>query len=1226
MPVRGRKARHCECWLGRAGSGKTYGCLAAIAAELRRSPRGVPLILLAPEQATANLERRLATWPGLAAGFTRARVMSFEHLAREALAHAGAPRCGRPLSDMGRVILLRRAMERQRDELRVFRSTIGQSGMVERIDAAILEFQRYGWSLAELEAWIERLGAEELANDLLARKLSDLAALWRAYEAMLATGGWDDPARRSERATEAIAQWDALDGARVWVDGFATFTAQETALIEALLERADSVVFAFCADPNGAADPGEKIGPERLFENIEETCRMVRRRLTELGWTVRMTGLPRKNQPTRFSGSPVLEHLEREVLGRMRPLPCSDYVWERDCAGLGSGSGASDGFTSPIELIDAVDRRAEVETVARRIAMYCRRSEDETRPNPVPAMTWRDVAVLTRDLAPYEELVREVFGQFGIPFFLDRPREIAGHPLARLLMSALGVLRAGWSGRSVVHHLKSGLAGLGDRDAIARIENHILATDPEGRRWMESREMSDELLACWKEAAAPLQRLEASLKKADAPSRALWDFLDEVGAGDRVAEWIERARQEGDEESAQLHERAWEQTIEWLEAMESVAAADPRVFEEATHVERRQSDTDENTIDHDHDHDHDIFVRAGKANDYARLDLVSELMESALGATRARLTPPTLNQVTVGSVDRSRTPDVEAVFVMGMNEKVFPRVWLPDAIVGDEDRDRLQQTGRPLGPDTRSRHRQEHFLAVVALTRASRRLIVTRPQIDEEGKAAEPSVYFTLLREAFPRAPLRRVDRSGVGDDPALAIRPEEWALRLADALAQWRQNGWSAPLVAILDAGDPLERTDLTDAQRRTLEIARAALGPPETPRLDPLRAGGALARRNDFTVTALERFGQCPFRYYAQDTLGLCERDQAKLNQMDLGTIRHHLLDQLYRELRDETGLDWGAIDPDRADRLIERHAEQMQSDAQWRGRMKASALSRLIVEDCVRGIKLFVRALQRAGERYGLVQTQSEWRFGRPEDAGVLEIEAVGRNFRIRGIIDRIDEAPVRAAGAVRPCVLVDYKSGRRPIEWGRILGGVDLQLPVYGLALRESASKREPVREPLRVGGLFYWPLASAMFEAEAGESPDAPVVDERWFRQCGPAGIFEEGMARMLDTEVANGESAFAFPFALTAKGELNKRKQNHLPDGALERLLDVVQGMLGLMIGRIANGEIAARPYWSGSSKACDYCPFGAVCRLAEPGVVQARRLAKLKREDALEAIQKMFF
>ena len=51
--------------LGPAGSGKTHGCLEEIRAELAARPAGRPLIFLAPNQATFQIERQLLGEGGL---------------------------------------------------------------------------------------------------------------------------------------------------------------------------------------------------------------------------------------------------------------------------------------------------------------------------------------------------------------------------------------------------------------------------------------------------------------------------------------------------------------------------------------------------------------------------------------------------------------------------------------------------------------------------------------------------------------------------------------------------------------------------------------------------------------------------------------------------------------------------------------------------------------------------------------------------------------------------------------------------------------------------------------------------------------------------------------------------------------------------------------------------------------------------------------------------------
>src|ERR1035437_10474623 len=76
--------------LGPAGSGKTFRCLAEIRHALHKSPEGPPLVLLAPKQATFQLERQLLA-DSAPQGYTRLNIFSFERLARFVLDARGVP-------------------------------------------------------------------------------------------------------------------------------------------------------------------------------------------------------------------------------------------------------------------------------------------------------------------------------------------------------------------------------------------------------------------------------------------------------------------------------------------------------------------------------------------------------------------------------------------------------------------------------------------------------------------------------------------------------------------------------------------------------------------------------------------------------------------------------------------------------------------------------------------------------------------------------------------------------------------------------------------------------------------------------------------------------------------------------------------------------------------------------------------------------------------------------
>src|SRR5256885_7351787 len=148
--------------LGPAGSGKTHRCLSEIRAELLKSPEGLPLVLLAPKQATFQLERQLldhSRWgkrpreplaeakggsphQGQLHGYTRLQILSFERLAGFVLAELSQS-LPELLDEEGRVMVLRALLAQKQKELKIFRATALLPGFAQQLSLLLRELQRH---------------------------------------------------------------------------------------------------------------------------------------------------------------------------------------------------------------------------------------------------------------------------------------------------------------------------------------------------------------------------------------------------------------------------------------------------------------------------------------------------------------------------------------------------------------------------------------------------------------------------------------------------------------------------------------------------------------------------------------------------------------------------------------------------------------------------------------------------------------------------------------------------------------------------------------------------------------------------------------------------------------------------------------------------------------------------------------------------------------------------
>jgi ATP-dependent helicase/nuclease subunit B len=310
--------------LGPAGSGKTFQCLREIREALVASPQGPPLVLLAPKQTTYQLERQLLSDPAIP-GYTRLQILSFERLARFVFERLGKT-CPDMLDEEGRVMVLRALLARKRDDLKLFRASARLTGFAHQLSLALRELQQNQLTPEGLK----ELAAQISEDEGLSHKLQDLATMLQNYlewldahrlqdaDCLLAAAAREVQSPKSkvqslESKAECGASSNANFGLRtshfgllLWVDGFAEFSEQELALLVALVPRCEQATLTFCLD---RAPVVSWLSNWSVVRRTFEHCRKRLEGLPDVTVAVRM--LERDPDRTRFTNSPMLQHLEQ---------------------------------------------------------------------------------------------------------------------------------------------------------------------------------------------------------------------------------------------------------------------------------------------------------------------------------------------------------------------------------------------------------------------------------------------------------------------------------------------------------------------------------------------------------------------------------------------------------------------------------------------------------------------------------------------------------------------------------------------------------------------------------------------------------------------------------------------------------------------------------------------------------------------------------------------------
>jgi ATP-dependent helicase/nuclease subunit B len=1133
--------------LGRSGTGKTSFCIKGIVNALLKADDGHPLILLVPEQASYQAERAILSDKRIT-GYNRLHVLSFDRLQ---FLLSGKHTTGPALSRIGRQMIVHRILRENKSKLKVFGSSANWPGLGRQMAQIITELHQYAKTPDDIDRLLSELAKDE-HNNLAALKFDDIGLILKEYLEFI-EGRFIDPDIQLTRACREVAEATFLKGAKLWVDGFAGFTTAELAILAELLKVVADAQVALCLEPANIdlANPDiAKLDPAGIFGPTERTyttlIEIIRRCKLQLAEPIVL------DEPVRFSSCRPLAHIERNVF-ELKPtkIPASDNV----------------------RIISAPNARAEVRFVARQILELVREK----------GYRYRDIAVIASDIERYGHYLAAYFDDYSVPFFIDRPKSLSQHPAVQLISLALQVVTSGFSHSDVFTYLKTDLVPI-ERSDVDVLENYCLAFGISqsdwtgGQKWTFAADVEYDQVQINEirlKAVEPLLELrerlcpaENTAKKmsADVFVRAVSDFLDALEVRQTIRDWIEEAVER--KEYASVDEHLFNKLID--------------IF--------------------------DTFVEVFEGQEMSCEDYVA-ILDSAFEQLTLALIPPTLDQVLVGSIERSRHPDLKAVFLIGATQRCFPIPVSSAGILTDEDRSAAESTDFVLSSTASQELAERQYLAYIAFTRPSEFLCVTYPVTDDKGSGVPRSQFTDYLESLFENLK----EESIAGEQ--IAIEKVHNKIVLADLLCNGLgKDACGESPDASLSRLDSLLGDLCSDEQLGELGSAvYGAINYDNRAQLDKDVVAELYGERVKSSATRLGTFAACPYQFFARYVLELKEREEFKLEPLDLGNFYHRVLDALLKKLS-EKNKDFATVEEKELLGLLnEQISNFIQTDAFISNFARRSAHNMYIInsavevlEDCVLAIAQMVRA---GSFRPAL----SEVSFGQVRDTqdtlGKYEITLPDKRLlSLNGKIDRLDIAELDGK---KIAAVFDYKRRGRSFSWSKFYYGLDMQLPIYMLAVRNATDSKTK-----NVVGAFYMPVETVIGQAALDE---LPAKGENFEYKA--KGILNGEYYLQLDAAACSGWGKF-YNFRISSKdGQYGDYgRSGALRPNDFEKVLEFTAEKIVELAAEFLSGKIQVNPYRLGTMSPCAYCKYKPVCRF-DWQINDYNSLAPLSKLQVLEKI-----
>jgi ATP-dependent helicase/nuclease subunit B len=1106
---------------GRAGCGKSTFCLNEIKSSLERGQASRHIIIV-PDQFSYQAEKRLIKALG-ASGINGVEVLSFGRLSHRVLGEVGGI-VRKHINPAGKSILVYTIMERLKESLRVFSKAAGQRGFVNTLCGTISEFKRYNITP-------EAVNTLEMADmsTQLKDKLHDIGLIYGDFEKRLHDkyiDADDDLALLAEKLT----QCKLFEGSEIWIDEFSGFTPQEYKVIERLMAKAVRVNVALCTDC---------LADELALEEIDAF-------------------LPAK------TASAKLKRLAEDIGVKVEvpaALKSDGLKYNKELAFLEANlytyiHGTYKEDTKYLSLYEAPNIYAEAESAARDILRKCREE----------GLRYRDIAVLTGDLALYEKVIRVIFREYGIPCFIDRKKDITGHPLVLLVLSTLEVFTSNWSYEAVFRYLKTGLTGV-NREDLDLLENYVLANGIKGSSWVRDEDWSytlgysvqkpgtgqyvlevlQRVNGMRRTVAAPLTKLYKTVKGRNTGKEictALYDFLCELEVPERLEKLVQHFTEAGELDRADEYSQVWNILLELLDQVVEAMG------EEAVKVE--------------------TFL---------------ELLTVGFGEYNIGLIPAALEQVLVGSLERSKSHDVKAIYILGANDGIFPVPFKQEGILSDRDRETLGTIGMELAPDTRGRTFEQQYLIYTALTAPSEYLRLSFCAADRDGRALRPSMIISRLKRMFPNISFESgMTKSESGSSAEACISaPLPTFNELVAAMRQSLEGKYTDPLWKNV--------VDWYSKEEEWQEkYGRMVAGFNYTNQVELIkqeRVRMLYGSTIHTSVSRLEKYSSCPFSYYVEYGLKAKERNIMKMNAPDTGSFMHRVIDRFSKTVS-ESSTGWRQIEKDWCAERVALIVDELVQDmagtiflSSSRYKYFADRLKRVLT----RAVWMIAEHIKRSTfEPIGY-----ELGFGDGEKLPPITLElTTGDSMVLSGRIDRMDCLETEEGKYFR---VVDYKSGSKQFKLADVYYGLQIQLITYLDAVGESLGKESG--KPVLPAGVLYFKLDDPIVLGGRGASEEE--IEKAIMKALKMKGLLlaDVKLIKEMDTSI-EGDSLI-IPARVNKGGDLGRAS------AATAEQFDLikrhVRKLLNSLGEEMLKGNISISPYRQKRMAACTYCGYMSICQ-----------------------------
>ncbi|MDR0978680.1 MAG: helicase-exonuclease AddAB subunit AddB [Lachnospiraceae bacterium] len=779
---------------------------------------------------------------------------------------------------------------------------------------------------------------------------------------------------------------------------------------------------------------------------------------------------------------------------------------------------------------------SEIENVAKNIIKIVREKN----------YRYNEISVITKNIDTYSSLVRVIFNKYNIPVFIDEQKDLSQNILIKYVLSLLDIFSNNYSYESMFNYIKTGFLKIASED-IFKLENYVVKCGIRGKKWYsedwnygEDEVELEKLNSIRRIIIEPLVSLKNKLENKKTVrdiTLNLYEFLVQNNIEEKVNEKIEYLKSINKLDMVLEYENSKKILVDVLD---------------------------------------EIVISLGDKN--ITFEKYKEILKIGFNESSLKKIPTTLDEVTVGDIDRSKSKKISVAFIIGINDGVFPAVNTNEGFLNDADRILLKEHGLEVAKGTLEMLYEDQFNIYKAFCMAEEVLNLSYVSSDKEFKGVRPSILISKIKRIYPNL----IEKSQIGnidneiyienttfDELLKNIRKAENGENINkiwyDVYAWFKKSDvWGAKLESALNA-----MTAINATQNLSKEVIEKLYG-------STLKT----------SVSRLEQYQNCPFSFYLKYGLKLKEKEIFEIRAIDSGSFMHEIIEEFFERIQAE-GINVKEISKEKIILITNSIIEEklaIKKNFIFASSAKFIVLTNKLKKVVQKSIEYIVYQLKVSNfEVLG-----SEKEFGENKDYEAIKVELeCGKAVEVTGKIDRIDIAKIQGENYVR---IIDYKSSVKDIEMNQVVAGLQLQLIIYlgAIANAESANP----------AGILYFPLLEPLVRSISSETDEDIEKNIRKEFKMNGIVLADINIVRAMDKNIDTGHSD-VIPVYVGKDNNISEKKSSAISKEEFENLQKNAMSLIKQISKEMLNGNISIKPVFDKHKKkvSCEYCKYKSICK-----------------------------